>query len=69
MHNDENPQPEQIRPLSEQEGVTALSDWTAFRARYGANGAPAVLRAEQRAFLAGWIAGRHREEMRAADNE
>lgn len=65
MDTDENPQPEQMRPLTDEEGVTATADWRAYRAQHGANGAPAVLRAENRAFLAGWVAGRHREWQRA----
>lgn len=42
-----------------EEREQAAADWTAYAAVHGANGAPAVLRAERRAFAAGWLAHRH----------
>lgn len=59
MDTDENPQP---KPLTDAEREQAASDWAAYRVQLGANGAPAVLRAEQRAFMGGWLARRHHEE-------
>lgn len=51
------------KPLTPEEREQAAMDWSEYRKVYGANGAPAVLRAEHRAFLAGWLARRHREEV------
>lgn len=68
MSNDAAPEDE-VRPVTDAERAIAAADWSRFRIPYGANGAPAVLRAEKRAFAAGWLAGRHAEEMRVADNE
>ncbi len=51
------------KPLTEEEREQAAMDWAEYRKVYGANGAPAVLRAEHRAFLAGWLARRHHAEV------
>lgn len=61
MDTDETPQEFEPEPLTDIERDEARADWMAYRIPYGANGAPAVLRAEQRAFMAGWIVRRHRE--------
>lgn len=50
------------KPLTEDERAEAAADWEAYRVVFGANGAPAVLRAERRSFMGGWLARRHREE-------
>lgn len=56
--DDTNPE---TKPFTDQERAEAAADWEAYRIAFGANGAPAVLRAERRAFTGGWIARRHRE--------
>lgn len=61
MADDETAETE-VKPFTDEERAEAAADWEAYRVQYGANGAPAVLRAERRSFLAGWIARRHREE-------
>lgn len=61
MADETQPAPEQPAPMTEEERITLSADWQAYRARYGANGAPAVLRAEEKAFVAGFLARRHRE--------
>lgn len=53
---------ESVKPFTEEERAEASADWEAYAAQFGARGAPAVLRAERRAFLGGWIARRQREE-------
>lgn len=68
MDDDQN-HPQPMRPMTDEEGVTATADWRSYARKHGANGAPAVLRAENRAFLAGWVAGRHRESQRAEQTD
>ena len=51
----------EAKPVTDQERLEAAADWEAYRVQFGANGAPAVLRAERRAFMGGWLARRHRE--------
>jgi hypothetical protein len=53
---------QQPKPVTDDERMQLQADWEAYRVQLGANGAPAVLRAERRAFTAGWLARRHREE-------
>ncbi|QDP45542.1 hypothetical protein SEA_FUZZBUSTER_58 [Microbacterium phage FuzzBuster] len=52
----------EAKPITDEERVQAAADWEAYAAQFGARGAPAVLRAERRAFMGGWLARRHREE-------
>lgn len=62
MDDETTPEQPEVRPVDAAERMQLQADWEAYAAQLGARGAPAVLRAERRAFTGGWLARRHREE-------